>query len=1229
MADGKVVIAIDLDDNGSVKSVKNLKDNLQGVGDSAKNASGKLTGLITSLGVFQLLSKAFQSLKASLDDAISRVDILNRFPKMMEAMGFSTEESADAVDRLSEGIQGLPTRLDAVTSTAQNIAIMTGDLDSATETTLALNNAFLASGSSSEDAKRGLQQYVQMLSRGEVDMQSWRTLQETMGVALNDLAKEFGFAGESAQSDLYDALKDGDIPFSDFNEKLVELSNTTGGFADRALIASEGIETSMTNIRTAIVTGLANTIQTVNDSMEGAGFGSISENLNGIKDSMYTAFGGMNDFLADVLPDTFRMLGELHDIISELIPMFYGLATAITVFKVLTGFSTFIFNIHFNMLLLAESVAKTYGVLMAHPFVLLIAIIAGLVVAIMSLYKTNETFRNFVNSAWESIKNVMSGSIDFIKTKLEELGFSVDSVGSFMTSLKNKTVELYTAFSESEALQRFKDAMIELKDKTIELWTAFKQSQVLEFVMTMFEFAKEKVVAFKDAVIELINNFNLDSLVTVLLLLLPKFITAFVSLKAGLLVGGMMLIKGIAEGMGITVPELMAKVTETITDMILKFSEALPKYIEAGTEVLLGLIEGLVVALPQIVNTVVDIILIFAETITTLLPMIVESGIQVLMAVLGGIIEALPAIIEAGLLIIQALIDTIIVLLPLIIEVGLTILGALVGALIEALPLIIEAGIMLINALIEAFILMLPALSDSAITIINALIDAFILILPQIIEAGIKIILALIDGLIEVLPQLIEAGTRLIKGLITAVISMLPAIMVAGWELIKALVKAVIQLVPLIVKAGFDLIIALIKGLWSLLSKLNSTMNKLIKSGLDEITSFFDRMFESGKDLIKKVADGIWSKASDLWGKVTDLIEGAKGKILEFVEPFRTAGSDIINGLIGGIGDKISAGKDKVVEVGESILGGIKSYFGINSPSREMKSVGVNTMEGLINGMDSMKQRVANVATNVVNQFKKMIDNIKNVVTTGFTLAKNNVTDAMSSIKNAISNSLNSARSTVSNKLNSIKSSFGNVFNSLGSVVSSSFSRVRSAISSGMSGALSKVTGFMGRFRSAGSNIASSIANGISSSIKRVTGSMSTLASKARRFLPFSPAKEGPLKDLHKTDFAWALTTAIHKSESAVHKAMGDMLQMPKMDIGAISGQSGASIRLPNANSLMPRISTPNMNTINNTSRNDSRTITNDNGVKLNIEKIENNTSDDIPELLEEVAWILNRKRRD
>ncbi|MFD1902463.1 tape measure protein [Enterococcus termitis] len=128
---------------------------------------------------------------------------MQKFPKVMDALGFSADESSRNVNKLSDGIDGLPTKLDDVVATAQRMTSVTGNLDKSTDATLALNNAMLASGASTDDASRGMEQYIQMLSTGKVDMQSWRTLQETMPIGLQKTAEAMGFLGRTAQVDLY------------------------------------------------------------------------------------------------------------------------------------------------------------------------------------------------------------------------------------------------------------------------------------------------------------------------------------------------------------------------------------------------------------------------------------------------------------------------------------------------------------------------------------------------------------------------------------------------------------------------------------------------------------------------------------------------------------------------------------------------------------------------------------------------------------------------------------------------------------------------------------------------------------------------------------------------------------------------------------------------------------------------------------------------------------------
>ena len=254
-------------DRGFTSKMKSAVSLLDEMDSGSKKASSSIMDIAKGAGVFRIVEAAVNKLEASVGDATERFDTLTRYPKVMEQIGFGADESNRSIQKLTDGIQGLPTSLDGIAASTQRIAILTGDLEKATDTSLALNNAFLASGSATYDAERGLTQYTQMLSKGTVDMQSWRTLQETMGYALSETAKELGIVSGNS-NELYSAIQSGKITFDEFNSALITCSTRTGGFADTAKEASAGIGTSFTNLSTAVVRGMADTIESVDEAVQ-------------------------------------------------------------------------------------------------------------------------------------------------------------------------------------------------------------------------------------------------------------------------------------------------------------------------------------------------------------------------------------------------------------------------------------------------------------------------------------------------------------------------------------------------------------------------------------------------------------------------------------------------------------------------------------------------------------------------------------------------------------------------------------------------------------------------------------------------------------------------------------------------------------------------------------------------------------------------------------------------
>ena len=300
---------------------KNMSSTMKKAIGACQSFGDRVKSIVAGVGITKVIGASMNVLSSSLDGAINRFDTMQSYPKVMKSLGFSVEQSQKSVAKLNQSVQGLPTSLADVVTTSKSLAAVTGNIDKATDTTIALNHAFLASGSSSEDASRGLQQYSQMLAKGTVDMQSWRTLQETMAPALTKVSKKLGIASGDA-NELYEALQNGTITFDQFNDALIECDTETGGFAETALEASKGVKTSMTNIKSAVQNLEQGFMSAMNNMLKSKAMGGLVDNLEKIKSKIYdfrnsimeTKDDGLTwDFKPEVMENVSKAMDWLAD----------------------------------------------------------------------------------------------------------------------------------------------------------------------------------------------------------------------------------------------------------------------------------------------------------------------------------------------------------------------------------------------------------------------------------------------------------------------------------------------------------------------------------------------------------------------------------------------------------------------------------------------------------------------------------------------------------------------------------------------------------------------------------------------------------------------------------------------------------------------------------------------------------------------------------------------------
>lgn len=302
---GEAVIRLSFDGKDVKASLEKVNQTVTSSGKQAgtnwANAWDTAVGVVLS----KALTKIASMISNQLDAAISRVDTLNRFPKMMANLGISANDAEDSITKMSESLQGLPTTLDSAASAVQRFTSKNGDVAKSTDLFLALNNAILAGGAPARDQASALEQLSQAYAKGKPDMMEWRTAMQAMPAQLNQVAKAMGF-GDNAATELGEALRNGNVSMDDFMNTIIKL-NKTGvdgflSFEEQAKNSTGGIGTAFTVMQSRITQGVAAIIDEI-------GAANIADSLIGIGNAIKNILKAVADVVGFITQNQWVIAG--------------------------------------------------------------------------------------------------------------------------------------------------------------------------------------------------------------------------------------------------------------------------------------------------------------------------------------------------------------------------------------------------------------------------------------------------------------------------------------------------------------------------------------------------------------------------------------------------------------------------------------------------------------------------------------------------------------------------------------------------------------------------------------------------------------------------------------------------------------------------------------------------------------------------------------------------------
>ena len=396
------------------------------------NSFGDLTKAI-ALGniASQAFNKTLSMITSNMDSAISRVDIMNNFPKVMKNLGIESKEAEKSIALMSDKLVGLPTMLDEGAMAVQRFTSANGDVAESTKIFLAVNNAILAGGANAQTQATALEQLSQAYAKGKPDMMEWRSLMTAMPAQLKQVAQAMGYVNAA---DLGEVVREkgGEAEFQRMIETIKQLNeegvNGFASFEEQARGSTGGIATSVKNMKNAFVRGVAEIINKTNEALQP--FGGITGVLSTIGQIGEKVFSSIGTAIAFVIPYIAQIVGwfiQHKEIIgATMIP----LVAFITAFKTISTVIAIINGV--KMAFMALSV-----VMSANPIGVVVGLIVALIATLALLWNKCEGFRNFWKALWDNIKakfvlvvsSVMSG-INSIVSAFKKIGSTISNVWS-------------------------------------------------------------------------------------------------------------------------------------------------------------------------------------------------------------------------------------------------------------------------------------------------------------------------------------------------------------------------------------------------------------------------------------------------------------------------------------------------------------------------------------------------------------------------------------------------------------------------------------------------------------------------------------------------------------------------------------------------------------------------------------------------------------------------------
>ena len=424
-----------------------------------------------------------------------------------------------------------------------------------------------------------------------------------------------------------------------------------------------------------------------------------------------------------------------------------------------------------------------------------------------------------------------------------------------------------------------------------------------------------------------------------------------------------------ADGAEEGVASAVTGLVDTVSSMA---SDLLPQLLEMGTQILGGIMQGLAQSTPTLMATVSDMILQLIKAVKAFLKQFAEAAVTIAGSIVTQLTAFVPQLLQAATTLLMAIVDAVPMIVNTLVPMLPQLITAIVTALLGAVPQLLQAATTLLMAIVNALPTIITALTAALPQILTAITNCLQASIPVLLQAAITLLMAIVDALPAIIDALVAAIPVIITTLVDFFTNNIDTILGAAIQLLMALVDAIPEILVALGNALPQIISAILNAVVDAVPKLLKKSRELFGKIMEALGELLGKLPGKMLEVRDSIVNGIRNSLGSIGSAAADIVSAIWDHIKELPGMMLDVGRDLVEGLWNGISDMVGWIGDKISGFGDSVLGGLKDFFGIASPSKVMRDeVGKFLPAGIAIGIEDS-------TLSAVKSVRSMADKLRN-----------------------------------------------------------------------------------------------------------------------------------------------------------------------------------------------------------------------------------------------------------